>query len=76
MGISTDNIRDWFNPNKSAQSSAEALVKISKALDCSVDYLLGLTDVEESVTSRSNIIPIPILKQRAATGLGGTNQRL
>lgn len=69
-GISTGNIRDWFNPNKSAQPSAEALVKISKALDCSVDYLLGLTDVEERVTSRSDIIPIPILKQRAAAGLG------
>lgn len=69
-GISTGNIRDWFNPNKSAQPSADALVKISKALDCSVDYLLGLTDVERRVTSKSNIIPIPILKQRAAAGLG------
>ena len=69
-GISTGNIRDWFNPNKSAQPSAEALVKISKALDCSVDYLLGLTDVEKRITSKSNIIPIPILEQKAAAGLG------
>lgn len=69
-GISTGNIRDWFNPDKPAQPSADALVKISKALDCSVDYLLGLTDVEKRVTSKSNIIPIPILKQRAAAGLG------
>lgn len=69
-GISTGNIRDWFNPNKSAHPSAEALVKISKALDCSVDYLLGLTDVEKRVTSNSNIIPIPILEQKAAAGLG------
>ena len=69
-GISTGNIRDWFNPDKSAQPSADALFKISKALDCSVDYLLGLTDVEKRVTSKSNISPIPILKQRAAAGLG------
>ncbi len=69
-GISTGNIRDWFNPDKQAQPSADALVKISKALDCSVDYLLGLTDVEKMVTSKSSIIPIPIVKQKAATGLG------
>lgn len=69
-GISTGNIRDWFNPDKPAQPSADALVKVSKALDCSVDYLLGLTDVEKRVTSKSNIIPIPILKQRATAGLG------
>lgn len=69
-GISTGNIRDWFNPDKQAQPSADALVKISKALDCSVDYLLGLTDVEKMVTSKSNIIPIPIVKQKAAAGLG------
>ena len=43
-GISTGNIRDWFNPDKQAQPSADALVEISKALNCSVDYLLGLTD--------------------------------
>lgn len=69
-GISTGNIRDWFNPDKQAQSGADALVKISKALDCSVDYLLGLTDVEKRVTSKSNIVPIPILEQKAAAGLG------
>lgn len=69
-GISTGNIRDWFNPDKPAQPSADALVKISKALDCSVDYILGLTDVEKRITSKSNIIPIPIMKQKAAAGLG------
>lgn len=69
-GISTGNIRDWFNPDKNAQPGADALVKISKALDCSVDYLLGLTDVEKRVTSKSNIVPIPILEQKAAAGLG------
>ena len=69
-GISTGNIRDWFNPDKSAQPEADALVKLSKALDFLVDYLLGLTDVEKGLTSESNIIPIPIMKQKAAAGLG------
>lgn len=70
-GISTGNISDWFNPSKNAQPSADALVKISKALDCSVDYLLGLTDVKRRVTTESSsIISIPILKQKAAAGLG------
>lgn len=69
-GISTGNISDWFNPDKPAQPSADALVKLSKALDFLVDYLLGLTDVEKGLTSESNIIPIPIMKQKAAAGLG------
>lgn len=69
-GISTGNISDWFNPNKKAQPNADNLVKISKALNCSVDYLLGLTDIETLPTNSSDIIPIPILKQRAAAGLG------
>lgn len=69
-GISTGNISDWFNSNKPAQPSANALVKISKVLDCSVDYLFGLTDVEKRATNKSNIIPIPIVKQKVAAGLG------
>ena len=32
--------------------------------NCSVDYLLGLTDVEKRATNKSNIIPIPIVKQK------------
>lgn len=69
-GISTGNISDWFNPDKKAQPSAENLIRISNALNCSVDFLLDLTDIEELVTHKSDIIPIPILEQRAAAGLG------
>ncbi len=69
-GISTGNIRDWFNPNKSAQPSADALVKISKALDCSVDYLLGLTDVEERVSKTKIIYRLPVYQQDVAAGSG------
>lgn len=75
-GISTGNISDWFNPNKNAQPSVENIVKISKALNCSVDYLLGLTDVEYTVTRNSSIIPIPILSQTAAAGLGKETNHL
>lgn len=69
-GISTGNIRDWFNPNKSAQPSAEALVKISKALDCSVDYLLGLTDIERINSEPTTIYRFPVFYQSAAAGIG------
>lgn len=69
-GISTGNISDWFNPDKNAQPSAEALIKIADTLHCSVDYLLGRTSIKEMVSDKSNIRPIPILKQKAAAGLG------
>ncbi len=72
-GISTGNISDWFNPNKPAQPSADALVKLSKSLDCSVDYLLGLTDVEKRETEPKIIYRFPVFKQEAAAGIGILN---
>lgn len=69
-GISTGNISDWFNPDKKAQPSAENLIKVANALNCSVDFLLDLTNIEDFVTKKSDIIPIPILEQKAAAGLG------
>ena len=69
-GISTGNIRDWFNPDKSAQPSADALVKISKALDCSVDFLLGLTNIEKANTEPTTIYRFPVFRQEAAAGVG------
>lgn len=69
-GISTGNIRDWFNPNKPAQPGADALVKISKALDCSVDYLLGLTDIEKVNSEPTTIYRFPKYDQKAAAGIG------
>lgn len=67
--ISSGNISDW----KSGRSKPglESLLKIAEYFECSVDYLLDRTDMKELVTNRlSNIIPIPILEQRAAAGLG------
>lgn len=69
-GISTGNIRDWFNPDKTAQPGADALVKISKALDCSVDYLLGLTDVEKINNETITIYKLPVYQQDVAAGAG------
>lgn len=43
-GISTGNIRDWFNPDRKSQPSAEALIKIADYFGCSVDYILGRTN--------------------------------
>lgn len=59
-----DNMKRGRIPN------IETIYNFAEKANCSVDYLLGLTDVEKRVTSKSNIIPIPILKQRAAAGLG------
>ena len=56
-GISTGNITDWFNPNKSAQPSANALIKVAEYFDCSVDYLMDRTDNKE-------IIPEPTFDQK------------
>ena len=67
-GISTGNICDW----KSGRSkpNAESLVKMAKALNCSVDYLLGRTNMKEFVKDPSNVIKVPVLPQKAAAGLG------
>lgn len=46
-GISTGNISDWFNPNKPAQPSADALFRIAEFFECSVDYLMDRTNTRE-----------------------------
>lgn len=67
-GISTGNISDW----KSGRSkpSADALIKIADYYSCSVDYLLGRTDMKYFVKTPANVIQIPVLQQKAAAGLG------
>lgn len=72
-GISTGNISDWFNPNKPAQPSADALYKIAEFFECSVDYLMGLTDIEQRETEPSKIYRFPVFKQEAAAGVGILN---
>jgi transcriptional regulator with XRE-family HTH domain len=67
-GISTGNISDWFNPGKSAQPNADALYKIAEFFECSVDYLLGLTDVEKIDIEPTTIYRFPVFRQEAAAG--------
>ncbi len=69
-GISTGNISDWFNPDKLAQPSADALYKIAEFFECSVDYLMGLTDIKERETEPSKIYRFPVFYQSAAAGIG------
>lgn len=69
-GISTGNISDWFNPDKPAQPSADALYKIAKCFDCSIDYLMGLTEVEKREMEPSTIFRFPVFYQSAAAGIG------
>ena len=66
-GISTGNISDW----KSGRSmpSASKLVILAKCLDCSADYLLGITDMPNSEESDPVLVKINTLndigKQKA-----------
>ena len=69
-GISTGNISDWFNPEKSAQPSADALYKIAKNFGCSVDYLMGLTNVKKREVESSLVYRFPKYDQKAAAGVG------
>ena len=69
-GISTGNISDWFNPNKIAQPSADALFKIAEYFNCSVDYLMGRTSIKEVNTEPTIIFRFPIFYQSAAAGIG------
>lgn len=70
-GISTGNISDWFNKNKKAMPSAEALDSIANYFDCSVDYLLGRTNIKEmNKTNQTTIIKMPLYIQRVSAGIG------
>lgn len=57
-GISTGNISDW----KSGRSlpTAVKLDIIADYLDCSIDYLLGRTDIPEVNRGKSKIVPIQL----------------
>ncbi|MCM1262561.1 MAG: XRE family transcriptional regulator [Butyrivibrio sp.] len=68
-GISSGNISDWKSGR--TKPTASSIIKIAEHLNYSVDYLISRTDIKQVVTTKtSNVIPIPILKQKAAAGLG------
>lgn len=75
-GISTGNISDWFNPHRKSSPNAESLIKIARYFNCSVDYLLGLTDIKDINTKLhfqkppTIIYRFPVYNQQAAAGAG------
>ena len=69
-GISAGNITDWFNPNKNAQPSAEALVKIAEYFKCSIDYLLDRIYIEDLNNKLPIIYLLPVYEQDVAAGPG------
>lgn len=73
-GISTGNISDWFNPDKSAQPSANALFKIAEYFNCSVDYLMDRTTIEKINLEPTTIYRFPVYEQQAAAGAGITGR--
>lgn len=54
-GISTGNISDWKNGR--SFPTAQKLMLLADYLDCSVDYLLGRTDIPE-VNTLDNMVRI------------------
>lgn len=81
-GISTGNISDWFNPDKNAQPSADALVKMAEYFKCSVDYLLDRTYIKEHQNQYSEkivhlidmgeLISIDTYSEKVSAGTGNT----
>lgn len=82
-GISTSNISDWFNPDKPAQPSADALYKIAEFFECSIDYLMDRTNTRElhkqlsdniiHLIDMGKIIFIETYMEKISAGRGKTN---
>lgn len=70
INVSTGNISDWFNSNKTALPSASALCKIADYYNCSVDYLLGRTNNPKTNDEPTKIYRFPVYEQKAAAGIG------
>ena len=67
-GVSTGNICDW----KSGRSkpNAETLIKIAECYNCSIDYLLGRTNIPKINKELSKIYRFPVYEQKASAGIG------
>lgn len=78
INVSTGNISDWFNPNKTAMPNASALCKIADYYNCSIDYLLGRTNQKEQQYSdkiihlqdMGEIISIDTYVEKVSAGKG------
>lgn len=69
-GISSGNISDWFNPNKKAFPNAEALCKVADYFDCSVDYIIGRSNIRDIDIGANNIIYVKVFDQKVSAGKG------
>lgn len=46
-GIPITKINNWLDPNSRVVSKADELILMSKYFECSVDYLLDMSDIED-----------------------------
>lgn len=67
-GISSGNISDWKNGR--SKPNAETLIKVADYFSCSVDYILGRTNMKEFVKTPTSVMQISIFPQKAAAGFG------
>lgn len=67
-GTSSGNIRDW----KTGRSypGAKKLLICAEYFDCSVDYLLGRTQIRKLDIDESSLIYLPVFEQKASAGIG------
>ncbi len=58
------------NMKKGRVPSIETIYNFAEKANCSVDYLLGRTDIKEFVKTPTSVTQIPVFKQKAAAGFG------
>nr|DAM62670.1 MAG TPA: Repressor protein CI [Caudoviricetes sp.] len=67
-GTSSGNVSDWRSGR--SYPGAEKLISCAEYFDCSVDYLLGRTQIRKSEINESSIIYLPVFEQKASAGIG------
>ena len=67
-GTSSGNVSDWRSGR--SYPGAEKLMRCAAYFDCSVDYLLGRTQIRKSEISVSRVLYLPVFEQKASAGLG------
>ena len=65
---SSGNVSDWRSGR--SYPGAEKLISCAEYFDCSVDYLLGRTQIRKSEINESSIIYLPVFEQKASAGIG------
>jgi transcriptional regulator with XRE-family HTH domain len=55
IGIRRSNVTNWKN---GGNPSVEILIQLSKSLECSIDYLLGLDSIPQRASELTENIPV------------------